>query len=145
MILIWTRWGLVVLVFVAVSVALGMGLKSVFAPQLAGSSGGTALYIGIGMLVGAVALWFFSKYVLPKMDKPQPLYTTEKLVPPIVNEQGVTVTQRQIPVVNQQTGQQVYSQPSSSMFYIPVRFWPYVMAVIGAFCIYVGISSILKG
>lgn len=145
MILIWSRWGLLVLAFIGLAVALGFALKEVLAPDLRASSSNTALYFGVGFLLAGAALWVFVTYVFPRIDPPQPMWVSEKLAEPIVNEQGATVTHKQVAIIDEKTGKQAHVQPTSSLFYIPIRFWPYVLAVIGVFALYVGISSMIQG
>ena len=48
------------------------------------------------------------------------------------------MTHRLVPVVNQETGQQVFSRPSSTLFFIPLRFWPYAVAAVGVINLVLG-------
>ena len=137
--IIWSRWGILVFVFVGLSVGLGFGLKALIAPDADTNGPTTNVVIGVAFLIGAAGLWAFAKYVLPKMDKPTPAVIYEKLPEPVVNERGVKMTHRPVPVVNQETGEQVWNRPSSTFFFIPVRFWPYVLGAIGVFNVIVGI------
>lgn len=143
--IIWTRWGILVVVFGVLSLALGFGLKALLAPAVRSNSLGMSFFMGLAFLIGAAALWAFAKYVLPRMDKARPLWVTEKLPEPIVNEHGAKVTHRQVPVVNQETGQQVYAQPSSSLFFIPVRFWPYILGAFGVVNTVIGVIGVTQG
>ena len=137
--IIWSRWGIVVFASIGISVGLGFILKAIFTPNVSINEPSGNILIGTGFLLGAIGLWAFSKYALPKLDKPKAAIVYEKLPEPYVNERGVKMTQLPVAVVDPVTGEQVYNTPSSTFFYIPVRFWPYVVAAIGMFNIIVGI------
>jgi len=138
--IIWSRWGILVFVFVGLSVGFGFILKAIIAPDVDTNGPTTNILIGTAfILIGGAGLWAFAKYVLPKMDKPTPAFVYEKLPEPVVNENGVKMTHRPVPVVNQETGQQIWNRPSSTFFFIPVRFWPYPLAAIGVVNVIVGI------
>lgn len=96
--------------------------------------------LGIGFFLGAAALWVFAEFALPRLDKPRPQFIHHQLPQPVVDAQGNTFTHRSVPVVNQETGQQVFTQPSSTLFFIPLRFWPYVIATVGVINIVVGLT-----
>jgi hypothetical protein len=137
--IIWSRWGIVVFASIGISVGLGFVLKAIFTPNVSINEPSGNILIGIGFLLGAIGLWAFSTYALPKLDKPKPSFVYEQLPEPYVNERGVKMTQLPVAVVNKETGEQVFTKPTSTFFYIPVRFWPYVVAAIGVFNIIVGI------
>ncbi|ANP74390.1 hypothetical protein [Cryobacterium arcticum] len=137
--IIWTRWGILVFVFFGLSVGLGFALKGVFAPAVGSNEPATNTFLGTGFVLGAAALWAFSKYVLPRLDKARPSFVYQQLPEPAINERGVKVTHRPVAVVNQETGQQIWTRPSSTFFFIPVRFWPYPIAAIGVVNLIIGI------
>ncbi|MDO9062938.1 MAG: hypothetical protein Q7U41_00010, partial [Microbacterium sp.] len=58
---------------------------------------------------------------------------------------GTVQPPRQVPAVNPETGQAVWVQPSSSLFFIPVRFLPYVMAAIGVIVLIVNAAGAASG
>jgi len=84
--IIWSRWGILVFVFVGLSVGFGFILKAIIAPDVDTNGPTTNILIGTAfILIGGAGLWAFSKYVLPKMDKPTPAFIYEKLPEPVVH------------------------------------------------------------
>ncbi|KQQ52981.1 hypothetical protein [Plantibacter sp. Leaf314] len=139
--IIWTRWGIVVFLIFGLSVGAGFLIKAVTVPNLDDSAPQTGVFVGIGFLLGAVACWAFGKYALAKLDAPRPVVVWQQLAQPYVNEHGLTVKQEAVPVLHPQTGEQLYSRPSSTLFFIPVRFWAFIIAAIGVVAIVVGFVS----
>lgn len=129
--IIWSRWGFLGFVFFGVSVGLGFMIKAIIAPDAEPSAGIVNTCLGVGFVLGAAGLWVFNTYALPKLDRPRPQFVWQELAQPIVEHNGSRRTHQAIPVVNQQTGEQVYSRPSSTLFFIPLRFWPFVIAAVG--------------
>jgi hypothetical protein len=129
--IIWSRWGIVVLLFVGLGVLLGFGLAAAFGlVQDSGAQNG--VFVGIGLVLSAVALFVFVRLVVgTHIDKPKPAAIYEKLAEPITHENGSVQTHRVIPVLHPETGQQVYTNPSSTFFFIPLRFWPFLLAALG--------------
>lgn len=138
--IIWSRWGILVFVFFGLSVGLGFALQGLLAPSVGSNSPATNLFLGIGFLLGAAALWVFARHALPRLDKAKPSFVYRKLQEPAVNEHGVRMTHRPVAVVNQETGQQIWTRPTSTFFFIPVRFWPYPIAAIGLINIVIGLT-----
>jgi hypothetical protein len=137
--IIWSRWGIVVFLFVGLSVGVGFALQAALAPTTDSSSSAMNLWIGAGFILGAAGLWAFAKYLLPRLDKPTAAFVYHQLPEPVVDENGVRTTHRAVPVVNQETGQQIWTRPSSTFFFVPVRFWPYVIAAIGVLNVVIGL------
>lgn len=136
--IIWTRWGILVFVIFGLSVGAGFLLKAIAAPGLANSAPQTNVFIGIGFLLGAVGCWAFDRFALAKLDAPKPAVIWQQLAQPYVNEHGLTVKQEAVPILHPQTGEQVYVRPRSTLFFIPVRFWPYPIAALGIVNIVIG-------
>jgi hypothetical protein len=135
--IIWTRWGIVVFLIFGLSVGAGFLIKAIVSPD--GGSAQSGVFVGIGFLLGAVACWAFGKFALAKLDAPRPVVVWQQLAQPYVNEHGITVKQEAVPVRHPQTGEQLYSRPSSTLFFIPVRFWAYVIAALGVVTIVVNV------
>ena len=129
--IIWSRWGIVVLLFVGLGVALGFLLMA--ALGIRENSGAVpGIFIGIGFILCAVALFFFDREVLQKhLDKPRAA---------VIYEGG-----RAIPVLHPETGQQLVTQPSSSFFFIPVKYWVYVLPAIGLLLLVINTIVVLTG
>jgi len=137
--IIWSRWGILVFVFFGLSVGLGFALKGVFAPGVDSNAPATNAFLGAGFVLGAAALWAFARYLLPRLDKARPSVVYQRLPEPALNERGVKVTHRPVAVVNQETGEQIWTRPSSTFFFIPMRFWPYPIAGIGIINLAIGV------
>jgi len=137
--IIWSRWGFLVFVFFGLSVGAGFLLRAVIAPSVDSSSPATNSFLGAGFVLGAAALWAFVKYVLPRMDKSKPAVVYQPLAEPVVNGNGVKMTHRPVAVVNQETGEQIWTRPTSTFFFIPMRFWPYPIAAIGVINLVIGL------
>ncbi|GAA3573090.1 hypothetical protein GCM10022197_32350 [Microlunatus spumicola] len=124
--IIWSRWGILILVAVGLGVGTGALLDALLLP---GRTNGPSfsMFMGVGLIAAAVYTYLLDRYVLrPHLDKPQQQFVLQPLPERVGNQ-----THRQIPVVNPQTGQPVYVQPRSSLFFVPVRIWPFVLAGIG--------------
>lgn len=137
--IIWSRWGILVMLFVGFGVLLGFIIKTLAGVQ-ADSGPTVGLYIGLGFILSSVALFFAVKATVGKIiDKPQPAVVWQKLAEPITNENGLRQTHRAVPVTDPDTGAQLYTTPRSSLFFIPVRYWPYVLAGLGVLFVVVNL------
>ena len=132
MIIIWSRWGILVLLFAGLGVLIGFALKAILGFAGVQDSPTTGAFIGAGLALASVALFFFDREVVQKhLDKARPMMLTQQFNPPITNPDGTLTYARQVQAVHPETGQPVFTKPTSSLFFIPVRFWPYLLAAIG--------------
>lgn len=123
--IIWSRWGILVLLAVGLGVGTGGLLNALLLPGVDGS--GSTMFLGVGFVAAGVYTYLLDRFVLtPHLDKPQQQFVLQPLPQPVGNQ-----THRQVPVVDPQTGQPVFAQPRSSLFFIPVRIWPFVLAGVG--------------
>jgi len=130
--IIWSRWGIVVLLFLGLGVLLGFTLADITGMrQPSGPVNG--VFIGLGFILSGGALWLFNRFVVGTyIDKPQPAVILERLATPEIDPQtGGRRTHRQIPVLHPDTGQQIFTNPVSSFFFIPIRFWVVVLPALG--------------
>jgi hypothetical protein len=129
--IIWSRWGIVVLLFIGLGIGLGFAIGG--ATGLIERSGPVnGVFIGIGMLLSAALLWVFNRFVVGvHIDKPKPAVMYEQLPEPVVDENNVRRTHRVIPILHPETGQQVWTNPTSTFFFVPLRFWPFVLGGLG--------------
>jgi len=128
--IIWSRWGIVVLAFVGLGIGAGflimnaVGVRSESGPV-------SGIFVGLGLMLSGVGLWFFTKHVLlAKLDKPRPVVVWENAVP-ATDDEGRMLGQRAIPVLHPETGQPMWTRPQSTFFFIPVVFWSYVLPALG--------------
>jgi len=143
MILIWQRWGILVVPFFGIGVAIGFLVKTIFGVD-ANSGSQVGVFIGLGLVISAAALWLAIGATVGKViDKPRPAFVWQQLAEPVVAENGAKQTHQAIPVTNPQTGQQLWTQPRSTLFFIPVRFWPFIMGGIGVVVFVVNLIVVL--
>lgn len=129
--IIWTRWGILAFFFIGIGVGIGFLLKTILGFG-ATSSATTGVFIGIGFIVSAAGLYFFDKYVVQRyLDKPRPLTVTRQLAQPYTHPDGRVQTHEVVPAVDGQNGQPIVVRPNSSLFFIPMRFWPFIIAGLG--------------
>jgi len=124
-VIIWSRWGILVFVCVGLGIGTGALLDALVFRGRADTAFG--MFVGIGLMAAAVYTYLLDRFVLtPHLDKPQQQFVLEPLPQRIGNQ-----THRPVPVVHPQTGRPVFVQPRSSLFFVPVRYWPYVLGGIG--------------
>ncbi|MGE3191875.1 MAG: hypothetical protein AB7K08_00225 [Microbacteriaceae bacterium] len=143
--IIWSRWGILVMLFVGLGVGLGFIIKTVAGVQ-ADSGPTVGLYIGLGFILSAAVLFVVVRATVGKViDKPRPAVVWQQLAQPVTLDNGTTVTQRPIPVTDPDTGAQLYTTPRSTLFFIPVKYWPYVLAGLGVVLIVVNLIQSAAG
>ena len=133
--IIFTRWGFLVVIFAALGAGLGFGLEALFTGS---AESGQFRYLGLGWMLAGAGLWLFTRTVLERhLDKAQPLTVTERLAQPYVHPNGVVQHLQTVPLLHPQTGQQMWRQPRSTLFFIPVRIWVYLLGG-GGLAIFLG-------
>lgn len=129
--IIFSRWGLLVPLAMGVGVLCAFGLNRLIAPDVT-TGPGFGVFIGVGWLVAAALTWVLVRFVVrPHLDKPRPLHVLHQLPQPIITKRG-RKTHRQVPAVDPETGQQIYTRPRSTFFFIPLSVWPIILGVFGA-------------
>lgn len=143
--IIWSRWGIVVFLFIGLGVLLGFATATMFG--LADADGAQfGVFIGVGFMLSAALLWLFVRFVVGVyIDKVQPVVIHERLAEPVVREDGATVHHRVVNVVHPQTGEQIYTNPVSTFFFVPIRFWPYVLGAGGLVIFAITLATVLSG
>lgn len=140
--IIWTRWGIIGFLFVGIGVGIGFLLFNLFGFGGVKDSALTGMFIGLGLMISAGLLWLLETQVIrPKWDRPRPIYVTEQLAEPVQDAEGRVHTHRQVPAVHPQTGAPIMYSPTSSLFFIPLKFWPYVLLALGAVVAVVNLVS----
>src|SRR5688572_28967718 len=107
MIIIWQRWGILAVLFLPLGVGIGFLLSAVVGiPATSGSLVGA--FIGVGMVISAVIMWFVVRATVGKViDKPRPAVITQQLAEPVVDPDGTRRTHRQVPITDPETGGQL--------------------------------------
>lgn len=143
--IIWSRWGILAFPFIGIGIAIGLGLKALLLPaDTANDADG--VFVGVGMLLAAVLLLIAVKLLVGKViDKPQPAYFSERLPAPEKTEHGTTRTHRQVALRHPETGQQIYTNPQSTLFFIPLRFVPFAIAGLGVVIIIGSMVGLMSG
>ena len=143
--IIWSRWGIVVLLFVGLGVLLGFGLASLLGfAEASGASNG--VFVGVGFMLSGIALWAFNAFVVGRyIDKPHAAFFYEKLAEPQALPDGRMTTTRAVPVLHPETGEQVWSRPVSTFFFIPIRFWVFILPALGLVIFVINLVVLLGG
>jgi hypothetical protein len=141
--IIWSRWGILVMLFVGLGVGLGFIIKTLAGVE-AKSGPTVGLYIGLGFILSAVLLFFAVRLTVGKIiDKPRPAVAWQQLAEPVKLENGATQTHRPVPITDPDTGAQLYTNPRSTFFFIPVKYWPYLLAALGVVLILINVVTLL--
>jgi hypothetical protein len=111
-VIIWSRWGILSFAGFGVGVALALACGNLF-----GVTGGP----GFGALVffwAAMVNLLLAFQVYPRVDKPRPLTLTKQLAQPYTWPDGRVQTHEVVPALDP-AGQQVWTKPRSTLFFIP--------------------------
>jgi hypothetical protein len=135
-IVVWQRWGILAALFIP----LAFGIAAALAAVLGVTSGnGKGMLIGTGFVISAALLWLVVRAVEGRIiDKPKPAFVWQQLDQPVVDEKGVTQTRRAVPVTDPVTGEQLWTRPKSTLFFIPLKYLPFVLGGIGLFTLIMG-------
>jgi len=137
--IIWSRWGFLAFLFIGLGVGAGFLLAAAFG-VVEDSGPVNGVFVGVGILLSAVGLFFFNRYVMARhLDKPRALTVTRQLAQPFTHPDGRVQTHEVVPAVDGQTGQPIVVQPSSTLFFIPMRFWPFLIAALGVVLVVVNV------
>lgn len=129
--IIWSRWGILVFVCLGLGVGTGALLHLLVSPGVT-EGAGFGVFMGVGLMFAGVYTWLLDRYVVSRhLDKPRQQFFLEPLPQPVVHPNGMKQTHRQIPVLHPETGQPVLVRPRSSLFFVPVGIWAYVLGSIG--------------
>ena len=146
--IIWSRWGILVFACIGLSVGTGFILKAItVGPSDDNTVNG--VFVGIGFLFGAVYVWLISTFLLDRvLDKPRQMYIQQPMTQQVVDPQGREITVatgqvRNVPVMNPTTGQPLWQKPVSSLFFVPVRFWPFVLAALGVLILVINLIVLI--
>ena len=129
--IIWSRWGILVLVMLGLGVGTGALLNLALNPGVT-SGPGYGLFVGVGLVMAGIYTYVLNHFVIARhLDKPRQHFVLQPLPQPYVHPNGVKQTHQQVAVLHPETGQPLFVRPRSSFFFVPVAVWPYVFAAIG--------------
>ena len=143
--IIWSRWGIIAFVFIGLGVGFGFLLKAVagLGSQTGSVSG---VFVGIGLICTAVALFFFNRFVVARhLDRPRGMTMTRQLAVPYQHPDGRVQTHEVVPIVDPANGQQIVTRPRSTLFFIPIGIWPFIIAAGGVVALVTSTISTLAG
>ena len=133
------------LLFVGLGVLLGFGLAALLGFADAGSAS-NGVFVGIGFMLSGIALWAFNGFVVGRyIDKPKAAFFYERLAEPQPMADGRMTNTRAVPVLHPETGEQVWSRPVSTFFFIPIRFWVFILPAIGLLIFVINLVGLLGG
>ena len=141
--IIWSRWGILVLVAAMPGILLG-GLLGTAMNDGVGSGPGFGVFFGFGLVMSGLCVYLLDHFVIARhLDKPRQQLVMQPLAQPVVHPNGVRQTHQQVPLVHPQTGEPLWVRPSSSLFFIPTRIWPFILAAVGVVVTIVNAISLL--
>jgi hypothetical protein len=128
-------------------VPLGFGIASALAAYLGVKPGnGMGILTGAGFVISAALMWFVIRAVEGRViDRPRPAFVWQQLAEPVVDEKGATQTRRAVPVTDPDTGEQLWTHPKSTLFFIPLKYLPFVLGGIGLFTLIMGAIAAALG
>ena len=131
--IIWTRWGILSFFGFGVGVGLALGTISLFHLPEQGLIVPTLVFT-----CAAAVNWAMARWLYPRLDKPRPVTVTRPLPQPYTWPDGRVQTHEVVPVFDPE-GQPIWTFPSSSLFFIPVKhLWIVLLVVASGF----GIASV---
>lgn len=129
--IIWSRWGFLVLLALGLGVGTGAVLHLALNPGVTDGPG-FGVFMGVGLVLAGLYTYLLDRFVVdPHLDKPQQQFVLQPLPQPVTHPNGVKQTHRQVPVLHPETGQPLWVRRRSTFFFVPVAIWPYVFAGIG--------------
>ncbi|MDR3068723.1 MAG: hypothetical protein LBU50_04390 [Cellulomonas sp.] len=124
--IIWTRWGILSFVGFGIGVGIALGLGSLLGLPDRGLVVPTTIFAAAGAVNWAMAQWLY-----PRLDRPRPVTITRMLPQPYTWPDGRVQTHEVVPACDPE-GQPLWVTPSSSLFFIPVKYLWIVLLVASA-------------
>ncbi len=108
--IIWSRWGILTVLFAMLGVGIGFALAPILNPGAGPSYKGDEIVLpfGFGMVIAALVMWFAVRFLVGTViDRPQPVVIQRQLAEPPVDANGRTQTVEWAHAVDPETGQVV--------------------------------------
>ena len=135
MILIWSRWG----ILVALLAGLGEATAALFDFGFRATAGihtperYGVIVLGLGLLIGAGYIWLFDRFVLTRhLDKPRLYQQQFQLQEPQTLADGTVQTHIE---------RTVELSPRSTFFFVPFKYWWKIAGALGAVVFLLGLVS----
>ncbi|MFV0429981.1 MAG: hypothetical protein ACK5KO_11220 [Arachnia sp.] len=128
----WSRWTSLALLVVGLGVGAGVGITSLLG-QAAEDDESMGMFIGLGQMIAGVGLYFIERFGLRGfLDRPRPQLVRRELPEPVTLPNGKLQRFEVVPGVDPATGEPLTQRPDSSLLFIPLRFWPFIVWALGA-------------
>lgn len=130
MLLIWRRWGILVVLLALLGLGTGLIIHAGFQSVgiVHGSHRSENLFAGFGWVLGGGYIWLFDRYVLRRhLDKPRLYNQTVPLDPPRLLPDGQWQLSVERPVLAE--------PPQSTLFFVPFKYWSIVLVALGVLVI----------
>jgi hypothetical protein len=137
-ILIWSRWGILVALLGVLGVATGLLVQAglIASGIVQNPNKSIVLFVGLGFALGGGYVWLFERFVLlPHLDKPRQYVQTIQLDQPQTLADGTVQTHVQ---------RMVQVEPRSTFFFVPFKYWPIVLAALGGILFLIGVFALLR-
>ena len=145
MIIIWNRWGILILPIVALGVGIAFLLELILGVQQT-SGAHAGIFVGLGLVFGGALVWVAVHYLVGKViDKPKLATGLVQLAEPVTHPNGQVQTHQVVPLVDPATGQQAVRYPVSTLFFIPAKYWPFILGIIGGLVFLINLAVVLAG
>jgi hypothetical protein len=133
-ILIWSRWGIIVAVLAGLGIGTGALIQTAMAAGTTQDpSKSEVVFIGLGLVIGGGYIWLFERFVLTRhLDKPR-LYNRS-----IPLDQPQTLADGTIQTHIQKTFEY---RPRSTFFFVPFKYWWIVSGALGGVVFIIGIIT----
>lgn len=124
--MIWSRWGFLSFLCIGVGVAVTLPLASALGLPNSGVHIGAMIFTVTALLNLALAFWAY-----PRLDRPRPVVVSRPLPQALRLPDGTLRTHEVVPALDRE-GQQVWTAPTSRLFFIPATRW---WAIFGIFAL----------
>jgi hypothetical protein len=132
-ILIWSRWGIVVAVLALLGLGTGFLIQAGYLAAVVTQDPerSSTLFAGLGLAIAGGYIWLFERYVLTRhLDKPRQYSRTVPLDQPQTLADGTVQTHVKTTFE---------ARPRSTFFFVPFKYWWIISAAIGGLVFIVGI------
>ncbi|MFD3707255.1 hypothetical protein ACFWUP_29315 [Nocardia sp. NPDC058658] len=122
--IIWTRWGILFFLLIPVVILPALAVEeSLMGGPARGA--GAALLFGLNALIVTV-VWALLWYLIDGLDKPRRLE--------VVGVDGTTMVE----VTHPETGEPIEYAPTSSLFFVPIKYLPMVSGTVAFIALVAG-------
>lgn len=144
--IIWSRWGILAVLFFPLALWLGLGAIKPLLFGTVDDNAADAVGVGVALLLMAAVMWLVVHLTVGRLiDKPKPVWIHTEMAEPYIDEHGQEQFFRWVQPNDPRTGEPMVQRPVSTLFFIPVTIWPFVYAGIAVLILVLGIVGLLDG